>query len=130
MISEVLRTLLIAFGLFSWLFSFSFRIGARRWIPAAVVPVSLIGATAVFTVLHFSLNTLTLFGMVLAVGLMADDAVIVVEAAQWHIDEERVDSKEAARRAMLGVLLPVCSRSWSGLINGAGKRPREARGNE
>ncbi len=102
-ISDVERTLLIAFGLV-FLVVFVFLQNWRATlIPAVVVPVSLIGAVATFSVLKFSINTLTLFGLVLAVGLVVDDAIIVVEAAQRHIEEENVDSKEAAKRAMAEV---------------------------
>lgn len=106
-LAEVLKTLLIAFALV-FLVVFVFLQNWRATlIPAVVVPVSLIGATAVFTILHFSLNTLTLFGMVLAVGLVVDDAIVVVEAVQRHIEEDKVDSKEAAKRAMAEVGNPV-----------------------
>jgi hydrophobe/amphiphile efflux-1 (HAE1) family protein len=106
-ISDVLSTLLIAFALvFVVVFIF-----LQNWratlIPAVVVPVSLIGATAAFTILNFSLNTLTLFGLVLAVGLVVDDAIVVVEAVQRHIEEDKVDAKEAAKRAMAEVSSPV-----------------------
>jgi len=106
-VSEVERTLLIAFGLVFLVVFIFLQNWRATLIPAVAVPVSLIGATAVFTVLHFSINTLTLFGLVLAVGLVVDDAIIVVEAAQRHIEEENVDSKEAARRAMEEVSSPV-----------------------
>lgn len=106
-ISDVERTLLIAFGLV-FLVVFVFLQNWRATlIPAVVVPVSLIGAVAVFSVLKFSINTLTLFGLVLAVGLVVDDAIIVVEAAQRHIEAEGVDAKEAAKRAMAEVSSPV-----------------------
>lgn len=76
-IRDVLETLLIAFGLV-FLVVYVFLQSLRATIiPAVVVPVSLIGAVATFTFLHFSINTLTLFGLVLAVGLVVDDAIVV-----------------------------------------------------
>ena len=60
-------------------------------------------ATAAFTLLHFSLNTLTLFGLALAIGLVVDDAIVVVEAVERHIEDDKVDAKEAAKRAMAEV---------------------------
>ena len=51
------------------------------------VPVSLIGTFAVFPLLGFSINTLSLFGLVLAIGLVVDDAIVVVEAVEHHIEE-------------------------------------------
>src|SRR5258708_8884654 len=56
-------------------------------IPMLAVPVALIGTFAVFPLLGFSINTLSLFGLVLAVGLVVDDAIVVVEAGEHHIEE-------------------------------------------
>ena len=56
-------------------------------IPLMAVPVSLIGTFILFPLLGFSINTLSLFGLVLAIGLVVDDAIIVVEAVEHHIDE-------------------------------------------
>ena len=56
-------------------------------IPMIAVPVSLIGTFAVFPLLGFSINTLSLFGLVLAIGLVVDDAIVVVEAVEHHIEE-------------------------------------------
>ncbi len=106
-IKEVLETLAIAFVLV-FLVVFVFLQNWRATIiPAVVVPVALIGAIASFTLLGFSLNTLTLFGLVLAVGLVVDDAIVVVEAVQRHIEDDKVDSKEAAKRAMEEVSSPI-----------------------
>lgn len=55
-------------------------------IPLLAVPVSLIGTFAVFPMLGFSINTLSLFGLILAIGLVADDAIVVVEAVEHHIE--------------------------------------------
>ena len=68
-------------------------------IPTLAVPVSLIGTFAVFPLLGFSINTLSLFGLVLAIGLVVDDAIIVVEAVERHI-EEGLSPKEASLKAM------------------------------
>ena len=75
-------------------------------IPLLAVPVSLIGTFAVFPVLGFSINTLSLFGLVLAIGLVVDDAIVVVEAVQHHI-EEGMAPKEATLKAMEEVSGPV-----------------------
>ena len=56
-------------------------------IPMVAVPVSLVGTFAVFPLLGFSINTLSLFAFVLAIGLVVDDAIVVVEAAERHIEE-------------------------------------------
>ncbi len=75
-------------------------------IPLIAVPVSLIGTFAVFPLLGFSINTLSLFGLVLAIGLVVDDAIVVVEAIESHI-EEGLSPRDAAIKAMSQVSGPV-----------------------
>jgi hydrophobic/amphiphilic exporter-1 (mainly G- bacteria), HAE1 family len=75
-------------------------------IPMIAVPVSLIGTFAVFPVLGFTVNTLSLLGLVLAIGLVVDDAIVVVEAVEHHI-EEGLSPKDAAFKAMEEVQAPV-----------------------
>src|SRR5882762_704503 len=77
-------------------------------IPLLAVPVSLIGTFAVFPLLGFSINTLSLFGLVLAIGLVVDDAIVVVEAVEHHI-EEGMAPKDATMKAMEEVSGPVVS---------------------
>ncbi|HLI35095.1 MAG TPA: multidrug efflux RND transporter permease subunit [Terriglobia bacterium] len=103
---EVLKTLveaLLLVLLVVFLFLGTFR---ATLIPMLAVPVSLIGAFAAFTALGFSINTLTMFGLVLAIGLVVDDAIVVVEAVQHHI-EEGLPAREAAEKAMSEVSGPV-----------------------
>jgi len=76
-------------------------------IPLLAIPVSLIGTFIFFVPLGFTINTLTLFGFVLAIGIVVDDAIIVVEAAQHYIDEEHLSPKEATVRAMQNISGPV-----------------------
>ncbi len=75
-------------------------------IPAIAVPVSLVGTFAVFPLLGFSINTLSLFGLVLAIGLVVDDAIVVVEAVEHHIEEGK-SPREATIQAMKEVSGPV-----------------------
>jgi HAE1 family hydrophobic/amphiphilic exporter-1 len=75
-------------------------------IPLLAVPVSLVGTFAIFPLLGFSINTLSLFGLVLAIGLVVDDAIVVVEAVQHHI-EHGLSPKEATLKAMSEVSGPV-----------------------
>ena len=75
-------------------------------IPLLAVPVSLIGTFMVFPLLGFSVNTLSLFGLVLAIGLVVDDAIVVVEAVEHHI-EHGLSPKEASIKAMEEVSAPV-----------------------
>ena len=75
-------------------------------IPLLAVPVSLVGTFALFPLLGFTINTLSLFGLVLAIGLVVDDAIVVVEAVEHHI-EEGMTPKDAALKAMEEVSGPV-----------------------
>src|SRR5207249_10662145 len=75
-------------------------------IPLLAVPVSLIGAFIFFPLFGFSINTLSLFGLVLAIGLVVDDAIVVVEAVERHI-EAGMSPKAAAMRAMQEISGPV-----------------------
>ncbi|MFL6583826.1 MAG: efflux RND transporter permease subunit [Chthoniobacterales bacterium] len=75
-------------------------------IPLCAVPVSLIGTFAVFPLFGFTINTLALFGLVLAIGLVVDDAIVVVEAVEHHIDEG-MEPRAATLRAMEEVSGPV-----------------------
>src|SRR5229473_1898085 len=77
-------------------------------IPLIAVPVSLVGTFVVFPMLGFSVNTLSLIGLVLAVGLVVDDAIVVVEAIQRHI-EDGLSPKDATLKAMGEVTAPVVS---------------------
>ena len=96
----MLRTLVEAI-LFVMLVMFLFLQDWRTTlIPAITIPVSLIGAFAFIKLLGFSINTLTLFGIVLATGLVVDDAIVVIENIQRHMGEEHCDSHVAASEAM------------------------------
>ncbi len=75
-------------------------------IPLLAVPVSLVGTFALFPLFGFSINTLSLFGLVLAIGLVVDDAIVVVEIVEHHI-EKGLSPKEAALKGMQEVTGPV-----------------------
>ncbi len=106
-IDEVLQTLYEAMGLvFIVVFIFLQNLRATI-VPMIAVPVSLVGTFAFFQVLGFSINTLTLFGMVLAIGIVVDDAIVVVEAVQSKIDELGMDAKTATKEAMREVSGPI-----------------------
>src|SRR6201993_3954776 len=105
-IREIVYTLLEALGLVV-IVVFVFLQGWRATlIPLLAVPVSLIGTFIIFPALGFSINTLSLFGLVLAIGLVVDDAIIVVEAVEHHI-EEGLDPRAATEQAMKEVGGPV-----------------------
>jgi hydrophobe/amphiphile efflux-1 (HAE1) family protein len=76
-------------------------------IPMLAVPVSLVATFAAFTLLGFTINTLTLFGMVLAIGIVVDDAIVVVEAVEHHMHANKLSPRDATIRAMEEVSGPV-----------------------
>src|SRR5260370_26755 len=105
-IREMVKTLLEALGLVIlvvYLFLQSWR---ATLIPLLAVPVSLVGTFVLFPLLGFSINTLSLFGLVLAIGLVVDDAIVVVEGVERHI-EEGLAPKDAALKAMEELSGPV-----------------------
>ena len=105
-IKEIVVTLLIALALVIlvvYLFLQSWR---ATLIPLLAVPVSLVGTFVLFPLFGFSLNTLSLFGLVLAIGLVVDDAIVVVEGVERHI-EEGMTPKNAALKAMEELSGPV-----------------------
>jgi HAE1 family hydrophobic/amphiphilic exporter-1 len=105
-IAEIVTTLWEALLLVA-IVVFIFLQGWRAtMIPMLAVPVSLIGTFTLFPVFGFSINTLSLFGLVLAIGLVVDDAIVVVEAVERHI-EEGMPPKDAAFKAMEEVAGPV-----------------------
>ncbi|HNW73080.1 MAG TPA: multidrug efflux RND transporter permease subunit [Bacteroidales bacterium] len=99
-IEEVLKTLLEAFVLVFIVVFIFLQDWRATLIPAITVPVSLIGALAAFSFLGFSINMLTLFALVLAIGIVVDDAIVVLEAVQEKIDSEKLTSLEATKHTM------------------------------
>src|SRR5579862_3896521 len=109
-VSEGMREILWTLGIALVLVAMVVFVFLQGWratlIPLVAVPVSLIGTFAFFPIFGFSINTLSLFGLVLAIGLVVDDAIVVVEATERHI-EDGLDPKEAALKAMHEVAGPV-----------------------
>ncbi len=104
---EVLWTLLKALGLVA-LVVFIFLQNIRATIiPILAIPVSILSTFCFFIPMGFTINTLTMFGFVLAIGIVVDDAIIVVEAVQHYIDEQNMSAKEATYRAMQDISAPV-----------------------
>jgi len=106
-IAEVVETLVIAVILVVltvYVFLQDFR---TTLVPALTIPVSLIGTFGVMMGIGLSINTLSLFGLVLAIGIVVDDAIVVVENTMRLIDEEKLSAKEAAAKAMDQVTGPV-----------------------
>ena len=105
-IREIVETLLEAIALVVLVVFIFLQSWRATLIPLLTVPVSLVGAFAIFPLLGFSVNTLSLFGLVLAIGLVVDDAIVVVEAVEHHI-EEGMEPREATLLAMKEVQGPV-----------------------
>lgn len=104
---EVVKTFVEALVLVLFIVFIFLQSWQATLIPMLAVPVSLIGTFATFIALGFSINTLTLFAMVLAIGLVVDDAIVVVEAVEHHIKVTKLPPKEATYRAMEEVSGPV-----------------------
>ena len=105
-IREIVVTLLEAIALVVLVVFVFLQSWRATLIPLLTVPVALVGAFIAFPLLGFSINTLSLFGLVLAVGLVVDDAIVVVEAVEHHI-EEGMAPRDATLRAMSEVQGPV-----------------------
>ncbi|WP_284614872.1 efflux RND transporter permease subunit [Aquabacterium humicola] len=106
-IEEVVITLLEAMVLVIAVVFLFLQNWRATLIPVVAVPVSLIGTFAGLLLLGYSINTLTLFGMVLAIGIVVDDAIVVLENVERHMQEDHVSAREAAILAMREVSGPV-----------------------
>src|SRR5258705_9145977 len=105
-LKELTETLVIALALVIFVVYLFLQDWRATLIPTLAVPVSLIGTFVLFPLFGFSINTLSMLGLVLAIGLVVDDAIVVVEGVQRHI-EEGLDPKDAARKAMEELSGPV-----------------------
>src|SRR5579872_4637453 len=103
---EIVQTLVIAIGLVIIVVYLFLQDWRSTLIPLLAVPVSLVGTFMFFPLFGFSINTLSMFGLVLAIGLVVDDAIVVVEGVQRHI-EEGLSASDAARKAMRELSGPV-----------------------
>jgi HAE1 family hydrophobic/amphiphilic exporter-1 len=103
---EIIETLIIAIVLVILVVFLFLQDWRATLIPLLAVPVSLVGTFVFFPLFGFSINTLSMFGLVLAIGLVVDDAIVVVEGVQRHI-EEGLAPKDAARKAMDELTGPV-----------------------
>jgi HAE1 family hydrophobic/amphiphilic exporter-1 len=129
-IKEVLFTLVLAVSLVVLTVYIFLQDLRTTLIPAITIPVSLIGTFAVMMLFGMSINTLTLFGLVLAIGIVVDDAIIVVENTTRIINEEKLPPKEAAIKAMKQITGPVIATTLvllavfvpTGLIGGVSGR--------
>jgi HAE1 family hydrophobic/amphiphilic exporter-1/multidrug efflux pump len=104
---EVMKTLFAAIVLVLIVVFVFLQSWRATLIPMLAVPVSLLGTFAVFTALGFTINTLTLFGLVLAIGIVVDDAIVVVEAVQHKLDSEDLSASDATKAALADVGGPV-----------------------
>jgi len=104
---EVIGTLLKALALVAFVVFIFLQNWRSTIIPILAIPVSILAAFCFFIPLGFTINTLTMFGFVLAIGIVVDDAIIVVEAVQHYIDEQHMSPKEATYHAMKEISAPV-----------------------
>ena len=105
-VKDIFRTLVIALILVIFIIFLFLQDWRATVIPLVAIPVSLVGAFALFPLLGFSINIISLLGLVLAIGLVVDDAIVVVEAAQVNI-ERGMKPREAALEAMRNVASPI-----------------------
>ncbi|MEO6730826.1 MAG: multidrug efflux RND transporter permease subunit [Ferruginibacter sp.] len=106
-IKEVLTTLVEALVLVILVVFLFLQNWRATLIPVLAIPVSLIGTFIFFIPFGFTINTLTLFAFVLAIGIVVDDAIVVVEAVQHYIDHAKLSAKEATKAAMKDISGPV-----------------------
>src|SRR5665213_3316050 len=104
---DVVGTFLKTLGLVAIVVFLFLQTWRSTLIPVLAIPVSIFGTFIFFMPLHFTINTLTLFGFVLAIGIVVDDAIVVVEAVQHYIDERGMSPKEATSHAMRDISAPV-----------------------
>lgn len=104
---EVVNTLFIALFLVAFVVFLFLQNWRTTIIPILAIPVSILGTFIFFVPFGFTINTLTMFGFVLAIGIVVDDAIIVVEAVQRYIDVEKFSAKEATKHAMKDITAPV-----------------------
>jgi hydrophobe/amphiphile efflux-1 (HAE1) family protein len=106
-LKEIVFTLLITFGLVVLVVFIFLQDWRATLIPACAIPVSLIGTFAILLAIGYSINTLTLFALVLVIGIVVDDAIVVVENAQRIIESEHLPPREATYKAMKQVSSPI-----------------------
>jgi HAE1 family hydrophobic/amphiphilic exporter-1 len=106
-IADVVDTLLIALLLVTIVVFLFLQNWRSTLIPVLAIPVAIVGTFIFFIPLGFTINTLTMFGFVLAIGIVVDDAIVVVEAVQHYIDTEHLSPKEATERAVADISGPV-----------------------
>ncbi len=104
---EVVLTLLEALGLVAIVVFLFLQNWRATLIPILAIPVSIIGTFIFFIPLGFTINTLTMFGFILAIGIVVDDAIVVVEAVQHYIDHKGMSAREATTQAMKDISGPV-----------------------
>ena len=105
--ADVVTTLLLTLALVAIVVFLFLQNWRSTLIPVLAIPVSIFGTFCFFIPLGFTINTLTMFGFVLAIGIVVDDAIIVVEAVQHYMDEHGMSPKEATYHAMKDISAPV-----------------------
>lgn len=108
-IHEVYRTLIEAGVLVLLVIMIFLQDWRAVLVPATTIPVTIVGAFAALALMGFSINMLTLFGLILAIGIVVDDAIVIVEAAAYNINEKKMSPKDATIHAMSELSGPIVS---------------------
>ena len=106
-IKEVITTLIVAIALVVFTVFIFLQDFRTTLVPAITIPVSLLGTFAVMLAIGLSINALTMFGLILVIGIVVDDAIVVVENTLRLIDDEGLDAKEATAKSMVEITGPV-----------------------
>ncbi|NJC26946.1 efflux RND transporter permease subunit [Neolewinella antarctica] len=110
-IEEVLITLAIALAIVALIVFIFLQKARATLLPLLAIPASIVGAFILFTPLGFTINTLTLFGLVLAIGIVVDDSIVMVEGIQTNMDEKGMSPAEASKEALRELTTPVITTS-------------------
>ncbi len=115
MVEASIREVIITLGISLAIVVFVVYLFLQQWratlLPLLAIPTSIVGAFILFLPLGFTINTLTLFGLVLAIGIVVDDSIVMVEAIQKNMEAEDLGPAEAARRALKDMTAPIITTS-------------------
>nr|WP_284040524.1 efflux RND transporter permease subunit [Sphingobacterium sp. lm-10] len=106
-VESVFRTMILALLLVSAVVFFFLQNWRSTLIPVLTIPVSIVASFTAFTMFDLSINNLTMLALILAIGIVVDDAIVVVEAVQKYIDDEDISAKKATKKGMKDITAPL-----------------------
>jgi hydrophobic/amphiphilic exporter-1 (mainly G- bacteria), HAE1 family len=106
-LKEVVQTLFIAIIIVIFVVYIFLQDWRSALIPSIAIPVSLIGTFVILLILNYSINTITLFGLILAIGVVVDDAIVVIESVKRKMDENGLSAVDATKKSMKEVTGPI-----------------------